>query len=119
MDFCQGRGKEADICKYSEKCDEKFDCTTSVDINSGKYPVYIAGFGECKRDDGGINMSKKDIEWLEKCKAEPERYKIYVDNDCVSVTDLEQDEDIYAFRTYGYEFALELLQYMGCNANMI
>lgn len=64
-------------------------------------------------------MNKTDIEWLEKCKAESERYKIYVDNDCISVTDLEQDECVHTFSSYGYEFALELLQYIGCNADMV
>lgn len=64
-------------------------------------------------------MRKEDTEWLEKCKSEPERYQIDVDNDCVSVTDLEMDESVYNFGTYGYEFALELLQYIGCNADMV
>ncbi len=59
MVFCHGREQEvANMCEYAGKCDEKIDCTTSDDINSGKYPVYSVGFGECKRDDGKINISE-------------------------------------------------------------
>lgn len=64
-------------------------------------------------------MNKSDIEWLEKCKSETEKYRIDVDNDCIFVTDLEQEECVYCFSTYGYEFALELLRYVGCNADMV
>lgn len=64
-------------------------------------------------------MNEKDIRWLENCKSEPERYRIDIDNDCVFVTDLEQDDCVHTFGTYGYEFALELLQYIGCNADMV
>jgi len=64
-------------------------------------------------------MSEKDIEWLEKCKNEPEKYKIYVDNDLISVTDVEQDENVHDFASFGYEFALDLLNYIGCNAEFV
>lgn len=64
-------------------------------------------------------MRKEDIKWLDKCKSEPEHYKIYVDNDCISVEDLGQEESVHIFATFGYEFALELLQYIGCNADMV
>lgn len=64
-------------------------------------------------------MRKSDIKWLEKCKTEKEKYRIDVDNDCISVTDLEKEESIYDFSSYGYEFALELLRYIGYNADMV
>lgn len=64
-------------------------------------------------------MRTDDVLWLGKCKGEPEKYRIDVDNDCTSVTDLEQDECVHTFSSYGYEFALELLQYIGCNADMV
>lgn len=65
-------------------------------------------------------MYEKDVEWLEKCKHNPERYKIFVDNDCVDVCDLnEGGESVYTFHEYGYYFALQLLQYIGCNADMV
>lgn len=65
-------------------------------------------------------MSVKDIEWIEKCKENPEHYKIYVDNDDISVCDCEKEEElVYTFAEYGYYFALQLLQYIGCNADMV
>lgn len=64
-------------------------------------------------------MRTDDVLWLEKCKEESEKYRIVVDNDCISVTDLEQDECVHTFSSYGYELALELLQYIGCNADMV
>lgn len=64
-------------------------------------------------------MRTDDVLWLEKCKEEPEKYRIDVDNDCIFVTDLGQDECVHTFSSYGYEFALELLQYIGCNADMV
>ncbi len=66
-------------------------------------------------------MNKVDKEWLGKCKKYPKRYKIYVDNDCVSVCDFqyEDGEAVHTFSEYGYFFALQLLQYIGCNAEMV
>jgi hypothetical protein len=64
-------------------------------------------------------MSVKDIEWIEKCKENPERYKIYVDNDDIFVCDCKENEVIYTFAEFGYYFALQLLQYIGCNADMV
>ena len=64
-------------------------------------------------------MRTNDVLWLGKCKEEPEKYRIDVDNDCIFVTDLEQDECVHTFSSFGYEFALELLKYIGCNADMV
>lgn len=64
-------------------------------------------------------MNREDVEWLERCKEEAEKYRVYVDNDCINVVDLEQDESVYTFSTFGYEFALELLRYIGCDADMV
>ena len=64
-------------------------------------------------------MRKSDIKWLEKCRVEKKKYRINVDNDCILVTDLEKEESVYDFLSYDYEFALELLRYIGCNADMV
>lgn len=61
-------------------------------------------------------MNLKDIEWLEKCKANPTRYPITVDNDDISVYDNETEGVVHSFSEYGYEFALVLLKHIGCNA---
>lgn len=71
MGFCQGRGKvKTNICEYVEECNEKIECTTCDDIERGIYPVYIAGFGECKRDDRlsekvGATMNREKEEMLD------------------------------------------------------
>lgn len=66
-------------------------------------------------------MSESDKEWIKKCKENPERYKIYVDNDCVSVCDCEDEEGdaVHMFAEYGYYFVLQLLRHIGCNADMV
>ena len=64
-------------------------------------------------------MNDKDKIWLEKCIAEPDKYKIDVDNDCVCVYDQTNDEGVHTFSEYGYSFALQLLKYIGCNADMV
>ena len=33
-------------------------------------------------------MSMEDIDWLNRCKQDPGKYRIDVDNDCIFVTDL-------------------------------
>lgn len=59
-------------------------------------------------------MSIKDIGWIEKCKENPERYKIYVDNDRISVCDYKDEdgdgESVHTFAEYGYYFVLQLLR---------
>lgn len=58
--------------------------------------------------------------WIEKCKAEPQRYRIAVDNDCIAVGDwAHEGANIFTFAEFGYEFARQLLRYIGCNAEMV
>lgn len=72
-------------------------------------------------------MSEKDIMWMDKCIAEPNRYKIIVDNDEVFVTDnitKEYDDDFmgdttHMFSSFGYELVCDLLIYMGCDAEIM
>jgi len=46
------------------------------------------------------------------------QYKVIIDNDCVSVDDIEKEENIYNFEHFGYEFILELFQYLNISAEM-
>lgn len=64
-------------------------------------------------------MNDKDKEWLEKCIREPKRYKVCVDNDLVNVLDETIEESVHSFEKYAEYFALQLLQHMGCNADMV
>lgn len=41
-------------------------------------------------------MNMEDIDWLNQCKQDPGRYRIDVDNDCLSVTDLREDDCVRA-----------------------
>lgn len=66
-------------------------------------------------------MTEKDKEWIEKCK-EDWNYTIMVDNGDIFVVDCRKDDDeqlVYTFSLYGYEFAKELLQYIGCDADYV
>ncbi len=74
-------------------------------------------------------MTEKDKEWLEKCKAHPEKYEILVDNDCISVQEVNPhekgteewyefigDED-YTFSECGEYFIISLLNCIGIKAD--
>lgn len=61
-----------------------------------------------------------DKEWIEKCRANPDKYKIYVDNDSVFVVDAETEETVeHEFLKYGYTFAKDLLEHLGCNVDFV
>lgn len=64
-------------------------------------------------------MNEKEGDWIDRCVAEPTRYRLDVDNDDVSVYDIATEEVVYFFNSYGYEFALGLLIHIGCNAEMV
>ena len=57
--------------------------------------------------------------WIKKCQDNPSKYRIYVDNDCISVNDIEAHACSFRFDSYGYEFALNILIHIGCNANYV
>lgn len=63
-------------------------------------------------------MNEKDKYWLEKCK-EDWNYTIMVDNDEIYVVHVDSDEAVYTFSEYGYYFAKNLLQYIGCDADFV
>ena len=63
-------------------------------------------------------MTHEEAYWLETCKSD-HRYCIRVDNDAVFVDDTENAECVFDFNTYGWEFALELLRHIGCNADPV
>ena len=63
-------------------------------------------------------MTEQDKLWIEKCK-EDWNYTIMVDNDEVFVVHVDEDEVVYYFSRYGYEFLKELLQYIGCDSDYV
>lgn len=72
-----------------------------------------------------MRMTNLDKEWLKKCISEPNKYKIYVDNDDIFIVDIikeENDEEdcvLYSFSNFGYDFAYDLLDYLKCNVDYV
>lgn len=66
-------------------------------------------------------MNKEDKEWLEKCIQNPDKYKIFVDNDMVFVVDAnnDMDGDYYTFTNFGYDLVYDLLKYLQCNVEFV
>lgn len=68
-------------------------------------------------------MIKEDKELLDRVTANKQRYTILVDNDAVHVQDntkSDEDEDYWeTFSEYGYEFIVELFQYLGFDADYV
>lgn len=68
-------------------------------------------------------MSEQDKKWIEKCISEPNKYKIFVDNDIIFVCDISSGDDdydeVHSFDEYGYYFAKALLEHLGCNVDFV
>ena len=64
-------------------------------------------------------MNPLDIYWLEECCKKSDRYRVDVDNDCVFVTDTMKDKCVFEFSGYGWRFVIDLLRYIGCNAEEV
>ena len=64
-------------------------------------------------------MTEQEKQWINLCKTEKEKYRIDVDNDSVFVTDEEKDEFVFEFRHYGWKLVIDLLRYIGCNAEAV
>lgn len=68
----------------------------------------------------------EDDKWIKKCLDDPERYKIYVDNDDIFVVEVTEAEDdyygdsiVYSFSCFGYDFVVVLLEYLGANVDYV
>lgn len=71
-------------------------------------------------------MNKEDIKWLQKCLDDPKRYKIYVDNDDIFIVEItKEDPDgmdskvLYSFTSFGYDFVVGILEYLGANVDYV
>jgi negative regulator of genetic competence, sporulation and motility len=73
-------------------------------------------------------MNEQDKFWLEKCKQEPKKYEISVDNDVVSVSEINPfeedteewyafDGEYYRFSAWGEGFIVEILKFIGIKAD--
>lgn len=64
-------------------------------------------------------MNEIEISWLTLCRNHKDRFCIDVDTDSVFVTDLESGECAFEFRHFGWEMVIDLLRYIGCNAEEV
>ena len=72
-------------------------------------------------------MNEQDKIWLEKCKQQPEKYGMSVDNDVISAFEINPfeegtdeaydfDGERYSFSAWGEEFIINLLKEIGIMA---
>lgn len=57
-----------------------------------------------------------DKEWFIKVQEHPDTYKIIIDNDGIWVEEFDNNECVYTFTSYGYNFVYALLNLMCINA---
>lgn len=71
------------------------------------------------------DLSKEEIKWLQLAIEHNGMYHIVVDNDCVWIEQygiVQEDENwhvVFTFNNYGYEFIVQLLNYIGCHAELV
>lgn len=63
----------------------------------------------------------QDELWIKKCIDNPNKYKIYVDNDEVFVVEIIDDDEntVYSFSRFGYDFIVVLFRYLKCNVTYV
>ena len=61
-------------------------------------------------------MTELECYWIDMCRRRKEDYVIVVDNDSAFVTDIKSGDCAFEFNHYGWELALDLFLYLGCNA---
>ena len=63
----------------------------------------------------------QDELWIKKCIDNPNKYKIYVDNDDVFVVEIMDDDEntVYSFSRFGYDFIVVLFRYLKCNVSYV
>ena len=64
-------------------------------------------------------MNKVDKDMLYKLMQNKDKYRIMVDNDSIWVEGSHDDDVIHSFTNYGWEFIVELLQYLGLDAEEV
>lgn len=64
-------------------------------------------------------MTEREEYWLWMCKRRKEEYVIEVDNDCVFVTELKSGDCVFEFNHYGWRAVIDLLRFIGCNAQEV
>lgn len=57
-------------------------------------------------------LSRNDVKLLNKAIKEKDKYKIVVDNDCITLVDKNNEEIYEDFSSYGQDFIVDILQFM-------
>ena len=71
-----------------------------------------------------MRFNEPEVLWIFKAISDRYRYRIAVDNDCISIDeciDEENDEwdSVYVFDNYGQDLIVQLFNYIGCNADLV
>ena len=70
-----------------------------------------------------MQLSKKEIEWLQLAIEHNNEYHISVDNDCISIDMYLEKEDewfsAFTFDNYGQDLIVQLFNYIGCYADRV
>lgn len=70
-----------------------------------------------------MNFNKKELEWLQLAVTHNNKYRISVDNDCISVDAyIEEDDEwnwVFTFDNYGQDLIVQLFNYIGCNTDRV
>lgn len=69
---------------------------------------------------------RDDLIWLKNCIDDPERFKIYIDNDELFVVEISKEGNeefeegvVYTFSNYGQDFNVFVLEYLGANVDYV
>lgn len=69
---------------------------------------------------------RDDLIWLKNCIDDPERFKIYIDNDELFVIEISKEGNeefeegvVYTFSNYGQDFNVFVLEYLGANVDYV
>lgn len=57
-------------------------------------------------------LSRNDVELLNRAIKEKDKYKIVVDNDCITLVNKNNEEIYEDFSSYGQDFIVDILQFM-------
>ena len=63
-----------------------------------------------------MNFSEEEIEWIKLAVENNNDYHIIVDNDCIYIEETDECECVFTFNSFGQDFIVNLLNYIGCNA---
>ena len=70
------------------------------------------------------SFNKEELEWLQLAIEDNSKYRIAVDNDCISIDECIYEENdewecAYTFFNYGQDLIVQLFNYIGCNADRV